>query len=201
MPKLAFLVSLSFGIVTFATPAFAEPDATDTLDAHQTVRESDTSRSHLGVTAALGSPLGELGVEYTRVLHPNLELGVGVGLANMLTFVDMPTTPSPQAAIMPRARLPIGPAVLTLGAGLSAGRYTTYTGAGRYGEIQDQTTALWTNVEAGAEVHTHGWFARLYGGMGFIVAHGDVTHGDGSSSMDVADRSLPYVGLSVGRAF
>src|ERR1041385_5730671 len=66
--------------------------------------------SRVGATVGLFTPTGDLGVEYTQVLHPNVEIGVGAGVGLVRV--------GPQVSVMPRLRTNLGPFSLTGGAGL-----------------------------------------------------------------------------------
>jgi len=201
MRSLPLTLVLAFALLVAVTTS-ALADGTDATPAPTARKQTD--RSHLGLTVGLATPTGELGAEYTLVVMPNLEIGFGVGLADMIPLGGESLSPDPQAAIMPRFRYALGPTVLTAGVGLSGGRYTTYLSpfASTPGHAIDEVTnALWANGEAGVEYHLHGMFARAYLGAGKVIAHSEIKHYDGGTNMNLVDDALPYVGLTVGHTF
>ena len=191
-------------LVSSTTSARADGEPVTDSGADTTAARKGTDRSHLGATLGLGTPVGEVGLEYTLVPTRHLEIGFAVGLADMIPLGDAPFTPDPQAAVMPRFRYPFGPVVATAGAGLSAGHYTVYYSpfSGSPGDwIDYETDALWANAEAGLELHLRGFVTRAYLGYGKVIAHSEVKHGHGERDMTLPDGSLPYLGLSLGHSF
>lgn len=171
--------------------------------------------SRVSATVGLAMPEGEAGLEYAFVPHRNFEVAVGAGFANLIAS-GHDKSPLPQASIMPRGRLELGRFTLALGAGVSGGRY--HEGPFGFNDSDVETTALWANGEASAQVAiADGWSAGLRLGVGKMVAHttvrdlnmGGVATQD-CSKMTVAggpectpafDDAIPYLGLTVGRSF
>jgi len=171
--------------------------------------------SRASATVGVAMPEGEVGLEYAYVAHPNFEIAVGAGLANMIASGHQ-QDPLPQASIMPRGRLELGRFTLALGAGVSGGRY--HEGPFAFNDNDFETTALWANGEASANVAiADGWSAGLRFGVGKMIAHtavhdlnsgGAVTQdcsvmtlaGGPECTPDFGD-AMPYFGLSAGRTF
>jgi hypothetical protein len=122
-----------------------------------------------------------------------LEIGVGFGVASLI-HAGTRAEASPQGAIMPRYRFPVGPVRFTLGAGVSGGGVAINNA---------KTTALWLNGEAGADYFLpNGLFVGGYLGYGKVIAHGDVTDSDSNTPvMSLDEDALPYLGLRFGYAF
>ncbi len=144
--------------------------------------------SRIGATLGLFTPTGELALEYTQVLHENFEVGVGVG-AGLVRV-------GPQVSVMPRLRVRRGSLVLSLGAGLSAGRYNNISA------FQDASAphilSLFGNVEGGLQITSQrGPFVRGFVGAGRIVAHGNYDQTDPAQRAELEDV-IPYGGLTVG---
>jgi len=175
--RTSFFVLTTAIVSCLASHAYADPEPHDRRD-----------DSRIGATVGLFTPTGELGVEYTQALHPNFELGVGVGYGIVRT--------GPQLSLMPRARLRRGPATLSLGAGLSIGEYN---GESPFADPVPNIQALFGNAEAGLQV-TSKWgpFARVFAGAGKIVAHAAY---ESSEQADQGKDVIPYGGLTVGWAF
>jgi len=175
-----------FALVMMLTPALAHADD-----------------SRVTATVGVATPLGEAGIEYAYVVSPHLEVAVGGGLGNLIKPGDRESSPLPQVAIMPRLRQRLGPTTLTLGAGLSGGRY--HEGPFAFNDNDFVTTALWGNIEAGVQVpFGDHWLAGAYVGGGYVLAHSairDLNLMEDASGNFPMDRSLPYVGLSLGRSF
>jgi hypothetical protein len=145
-------------------------------------------RSRFGLSAGLLTPTGELGAEYTWVANQHLELGLGAGVGGGW---------QPQVAIMPRVRMSSGHATYSLGAGLSAGRYSDYSGDFGF-EYTHRTPVLWANAEAGAQrTWDDGIFARVAVGVAVAAAHGETTS-SGDMSHTFSEYVLPYFGVTVG---
>jgi hypothetical protein len=171
--------------------------------------------SRASATVGLAMPEGEVGLEYAYVPHPNFELAVGAGFANMIGS-GHDQDPLPQASIMPRARYGVGRVTLALGAGVSGGRF--HDGPFGFNDTDLETTALWLNTEASANVAiADGWSAGLRFGLGKMVAHTTVrdlnrggaptqdcsqmTVAGGTECTPAFDDVMPYLGVMVGRSF
>ncbi|HTL84011.1 MAG TPA: hypothetical protein VL856_02430 [Acidimicrobiia bacterium] len=184
-------------LLSFAGVAQAQPS--DVQSTGRTLRRVEVSG-----TAGVATPLGMFGIEGTYVVHRNLEVGLGVGLANVINIGDT-GAPDPQLAIMPRFRIPVGSFTFTLGAGLSGGPYTVASSPFADGPYEEKTSAaLWLNGEAGAEYFlNNGMFFGAYLGGGKVIAHARVNDPDGNATMNplVGADALPYLGLRVGHSF
>ena len=171
--------------------------------------------SRASMTVGVAMPEGEAGLEYAYVPHPNFEIAVGAGLANLIASGHQ-QDPLPQASIMPRGRLELGRFTLALGAGVSGGRY--HEGPFAFNDNDFETTALWANSEASASVAiADGWSAGLRFGVGKMVAHtavrdlnsggamaqdcSVVTMASGPACAPDFSGVMPYFGLSAGRTF
>jgi hypothetical protein len=159
-------------------------------------------------------PEGEVGVEYAFAPRPHFEIGVSGGLANLIAS-GHERSPLPQVAIMPRGRFQHGRLTLTLGAGLSEGRY--HEGPFAFNESDFLTRALWLNGEGAAQVAiANGWSAGLRVGAGRMIAHSkvqDLAHGGltqdcsqvtmagGNDCTPKWDDALPYLGITAGKSF
>ena len=170
-------------------------------------------RSRVSGAVGLAMPEGELGVEYAFVPSPHFEIAVGAGVANLIGS-GKEQSPLPQVSVMPRGRLELGRVTLAAGLGLSGGRY--HQGPFRFDDDDFVTTALWANAEGGVAVAiADGWTAGVRIGVGKIVVHTaveDLNQGRetmscaqvtpaGGASCTPSFGALPYVGLTVGRAF
>ncbi|MEP6861076.1 MAG: hypothetical protein ABJE66_10670 [Deltaproteobacteria bacterium] len=175
MPRVV-VVSALLSVAT-ATVAGADPLASDRRD-----------DSRIGATVGLFTPTGELGVEYTRVFHPNFELGLGAGVGLVRV--------GPQASVMPRLRVRRGPFTLSGGAGLSVGRFNNISAFAD--ENAPRVLSLFANGEVGFAISsTRGPFVRGFLGAGKIVAHEQVTDAYRSELKDV----IPYGGITFGWTF
>lgn len=172
------LFVLTTAIVTFlASHAHADPQPFDRRDG-----------SRIGAGVGLFTPTGELGLEYTQALHPNLEVGVGAGVGLVRT--------GPQLAVMPRLRTRRGAFTLSLGTGLSVGRFNNISPFAD--EQAPHVLSVFANGEAGLQVTSkRGPFARVYAGAGKIVAHEAVEPEYRDELKDV----IPYGGVTVGWVF
>lgn len=152
------------------------------------------AHSRLTGTMGLFTPVGEVGIEYTQMIAPFFELGVGAGLG----------LSGPQVAIMPRMRAGEGAVSMSFGAGFSGGAYhDLYLGLCIVGDsCRDttvKTTVLWANAEAGIQwTSREGVAVRLYGGGGRVLTHGTCHNGDCDG---VNGTMLPYGGLALGHTF
>jgi hypothetical protein len=147
--------------------------------------------SHIGATLGLFTPTGELGVEYSQALHPNLELDVGAGVGLVRV--------GPQFSVMPRARIRRGPVTLLAGAGLSVGKFNNISAFAE--DNAPQIKSLFGNVEGGLQVAIRqGVFARFSLGAGKILAHEDYMPKNDMERNEVKDV-IPYGGLTVGYLF
>ena len=171
------LVVVVVSVLFTASIALADPQPTDRRD-----------NSRIGATVGLFTPTGELGLEYTEVLHPNFELGLGAGVGLVRV--------GPQASVMPRLRLRRGPFTLTGGAGLSVGRFNNVSAFAD--ENAPHVLSLFANGEVGLEIASmRGPFVRGFLGAGKIVAHEQVTDAYQAELKDV----LPYGGVTFGWTF
>ncbi len=157
-------------------------------------------RFELGATVGLGTPVGELGVEGAVVLHPDLEIGLGVGAANLVWGGGGGA--QPQVAVMPRIRLPVGEHVrLTLGVGLSGGTYSDAASPFSGQPFAARGNALWVNSEVGVKYVQHDTYLGAYVGLGRVIAHGDIKDSEGNSLSSIPDDEWPSFGIRAGRAF
>jgi hypothetical protein len=181
------VISLAVLYVSSSAVAHAQPD--------------DSERSHASVNVGIATPVGQVGIEGTYVAHRNVEVSVGVGLANVINVGDT-GSPDPQAAIMPRFRLPLGPVRLGVGVGVSAGAYTVAASPFDSDAYAAKMTAsLWLNSEAGIEYSLRGLVAGAFFGYGKIISHTKATDAHGATLMSVPDDALPYLGLRIGHTF
>ena len=170
------------GLVVFisaatASLASADPEPTDRRD-----------DSRIGATVGLFTPTGELGLEYTQSVHPNLEVGFGAGLGLVRV--------GPQASVMPRLRMRRGPITLSGGAGLSVGRFNNVSAFAD--ENAPRVLSLFANGEVGLQISAKsGLFVRGFLGAGKIVAHEQVTDAYRAELKD----TIPYGGITFGWLF
>jgi hypothetical protein len=173
---IVVVVSVILAVATTAV-AVADPQPTDRRD-----------DSRVGATVGLFTPTGELGLEYTQCLHPNFEIGVGVGVGLVRV--------GPQASVMPRLRVNRGPFTLTGGAGLSVGRFNNISAFAD--ESAPRIVSLFANGEVGLQItSTRGPFVRGFLGAGKIVAHQQVADAYRDELKDV----IPYGGVTFGWTF
>jgi hypothetical protein len=143
----------------------------------------------------LGTPLGWAGGEIEQTLTSFLAISGGVGMGSA----------GPQVALMPRLRLGNLYTVVTLGAGVSYGKYRWDDGCSPDCSPTVRTgTVTWGNLEAGIEHRLRSGFSvRYFAGYGHVIA-GQLTCTTGTFC-DVEDqndgRSLFYLGAAVGWAF
>jgi hypothetical protein len=160
-----------------ATVAFADPQPVDHRD-----------DSRIGATLGLFTPTGELGLEYTQALHPNLELGLGAGVGLVRV--------GGQASVMPRLRVRRGAFTLSGGAGLSLGRFNNVSAFAD--ENAPRVLSLFANGEVGLQITSKsGPFVRGFLGAGKIVAHEQVAAEYQAELKDV----IPYGGVTFGWMF
>jgi len=149
---------------------------------------ADPEPSRIGATVGLFTPVGELGVEYTQVFHPNFEVGFGTGVGLVRV--------GPQASVMPRLRMRRGPITLSAGAGLSVGRFNNISAFAD--ENAPHVLSLFANGEVGLEISgKSGPFVRGFLGGGKIVAHEHVADAYQAELKD----GLPYGGITFGWKF
>ena len=194
MNKIA--IATFVALLSIATVAGADP-----ADDSVTPKVSVPKRFLVDGTVGLGTPVGQLGIEGAFVAHRNLEIGVGFGYGNIINLGDT-GKPNAQLAVMPRFRLPLGPVRITLGAGLSGGRYTVGASPFSGEPYLAKTTALWLNGELGADYELDNglWFGA-YVGAGKVIAHTDAKDAHGATLMSLPDSSLPSLGVRVGYSF
>ncbi len=192
MKTTSVLVMASLSLLLIPAAARAEgPSATTT-----TVEAGPSyAKNRIGGTIGFWTPVGELGAEYTYVAAPSLEVGFGVGLGFS----------GPQAAVTPRLRAGSEHVTLTIGPGLSAGRFEVedYFCFDETDCMDAHTTALWGNLEAGLTVTaSNGAFLRAFGGVGRILSNTGCVGGDDVTCDDVdVGTTLPFAGLTVGKAY
>lgn len=190
------LVSLSTLLVTRIAIA----------DSDLKTEQLEDRRDHSAVSMNVGlfTPTGSLGAEYTQVLHPNVELGVGAGLGYLAAAaLDGDYHVRPEVSVMPRVRVRYGALRLAVGAGLSAGSYQDEPSPFDDGGWHDQASlVMWANGEGVAQLISRtGWFGAARLGGSYLVAHstmrtsGDATH----MPTDAQGAAYPYLGLSFGR--
>jgi hypothetical protein len=185
-------VSVVLSSVLLATGvAHAGPPGKTLPDDEYVAREVHRDRHRVGGTLGMWTPIGELGVNYTYLTR-RVEIDVGVGYAFS----------GPQAAVMPRFRFGDDGLSLTLGAGLSVGRYKDGEACASFDGCDPipETVAVWSNVEAGLVITTDtGTFVRIFGGGGQIVA--DTGCDAAPEDCEGLESALPYFGITVGKAF
>jgi hypothetical protein len=177
-------------VVVVFVPALASADPQSTLS-----ESADWgARSRLAVSLGLFTPTGELGLEYTHVVLPHLEVGAGAGIG----FTG------PQASITPRLRAGAGLFSMTFGAGISGGSYDepelfsfcVTAGDHLCPDNRIKALALWANFEMGLQFTSRSGMAwRVYGGIGTAVAHGACSRGNCAR---IDDMNIPYLGISFG---
>src|SRR5262245_19440280 len=176
MKSMLSLLSLAFVSLAASSVAHADPQPLDRRD-----------DSRIGATVGLFTPTGELGVEYTQALHPNVELGVGAGVGIVRV--------GPQLSVMPRLRKRLGPITLSLGTGLSVGRYNNISPFAD--ENATHILSLFGNAEGGVQITSQqGPFARVFAGAGKIVAHGAYRENVPEERAEL-DDVIPYGGVTV----
>ncbi len=178
----AFLVT-AVTLLATSTAAHADPEPT--------TPSNRADHARLGVTVGFFTPTGELGIEYTQVLHPNVEVSVGAGVGLVRI--------GPQLSVMPRLRKSFGPVTLSIGTGLSAGRYNNISPFAE--DDAPRIPSLFANAEAGVQITSRrGPFARVFGGAGKVIAHGAYDTRDQAQRRELSEV-LPYGGVTVGTAF
>ncbi len=144
--------------------------------------------------AGLGTPVGLVGAEVEETLLPNLSLsgGVGWGAAN-----------APQGAAMLRWLGGSQWSKLTVGAGISGGRYK-WTDWACFDDTcaTKSGTVAWGNVEIGGELRfPRGFALRYFAGYGHIIA-GDLVCDPPATSCGPYYQNdgynLIYTGVGVG---
>jgi len=183
MRTSVLLTTAAISLFTSAL-AYAEPDSLSPPDRRD--------HSRVGATIGLFTPNGELGVEYAQALHPNAEIAVAAGYGAVVRV-------GPQFSIMPRFHVRRGPVSLSLGAGLSAGKYNNISPFAD--ENAPEIPTLFGNAEAGLQYGMkRGPFARVFLGVGKGLAHdlkGVPDHQMDEVRMEI-DDAIPYAGLTVG---
>jgi len=164
-------------VLSLSAAAYADPESADRRDG-----------SRIGATVGLFTPVGELGVEYTQVFHPNFEVGFGAGVGLVRV--------GPQASVMPRLRMRRGPITLSAGAGLSVGRFNNISAFAD--ENAPHVLSLFANGEVGLEISAKsGPFVRGFLGGGKIVAHEAVA----DAYQSELKSGFPYGGITFGWTF
>lgn len=147
---------------------------------------------HLGV----GTPYGLAGVAFDAriVSWFAIEAGAGGSARNGAQF-----------GVMPRLRIPVHNGALTLGSGVSTGRYSdepllevslAYNDDEWGWYVWDR--AVWSNTEAGIEVPMSGMVSlRAYGGFAAVLNEPDRCE---PSDLECGGSAsgLPYIGVSFG---
>jgi hypothetical protein len=148
---------------------------------------ASADRSSLTATLGLFTPVGELGAEYTYEPRPEVEIGIGGGVA----FSGF------QAAVMPRARFGDDHGAITLGVGASIGNYKEEQLFCFEDDCSDTTaTTVWGNGEAALElISWHGTVARFFLGAGRIMSASSC---EGPDCGSLEGDWLGYAGMSIG---
>lgn len=147
----------------------------------------------------LGTPVGSVGVEMEQMVLPNwsLSAGAGWGAANAL-----------QGAAMVRWLVGSPQGKLTIGAGISGGKYQWtdfFCIDCEDGPVTKSGTVAWANLEVGSEIRlSSGLALRFFGGYGHIIAGNLVCDPPATSCgpyYQDAGYDLIYLGGGVGYAF
>lgn len=145
--------------------------------------------SRVGATIGLFTPNGELSVEYAQAIYKYAEVSVGAGYGLWVRV-------GPQASIMPRLRMRFGSATLSVGTGISVGRFNNISAFSR--EDAPEIPTLWSNTEAALQLTTRGGlYVRGALGVGVQLAHGSYHPHDAEIDMTTDDH-IPYGYLGVG---
>lgn len=169
----------------------------------------DPKRALSGVIG-FGTPVGGLGVEGSYRIRPDLELSVGLGLGLAAAISKaMPI----QLAVMPRYRIGNPRNALTLGLGMSGGKYGDVLVLGCESQedfvqcnTHDARYTLWANAEIGGEhVGPSGFTVRYFVGYGRILAQGahDCTYLNQPTDNcpGPVAANMPYLGVALGQLF
>ncbi len=191
------LVKLTIGIgvllVSLGSGARASPSEGGATDPR-------VDHSRLVAIVGLATPVGELGIEGAYVVEPRLEVAAGLGAASLLSGNDS-GSPHLQLAVMPRYRLRLGRARVTLGVGVSGGEYVVASSPFSGDRFVAKTRALWLNGEVGVQyVVGGGVFTGIQLGYGAVIAHGEVRDPDNRPT-SLRDDMLPSLSVAVGYAF
>lgn len=153
-----------------------------------------------------GTPVGLWGLETVFRLRPSLELSAGVGLGGSASGSASNTSVKQvlQWAVMPRWLFGSQNNPLTLGAGLSGGRYGGYQIFGEGLDCPDEGPcryvtpySLWLNVEIGGERWMSVGFAFRY----FLGFAAGATLNPFGLSVYRQPLAIPYAGVGFGWAF
>jgi hypothetical protein len=153
------------------------------------VKPSTAEPADLEVGVVLGAftPIGGYGIEAQLGFAPWFALGIGVG--------DEPWG-SPQAGIMPRARIPFGSHIVYAGVGGSWGHFRSpewrFCVFGPCGPRDADGQAEYVTGEVGFEEHTDHLFAR-----GFLGGK-TITNYDELCPSERCDRYFLYGGVTAG---
>jgi hypothetical protein len=149
--------------------------------------------------AGLGTPVGGIGLEaLARWSLVELAAGLGVGLGVGAAAHGVTLAEKLQWALMPRLRL-WGPwPALTLGVGVSWGRYAEVGVDSEQDCPQCIADVVWLNAEVGGELWTTSGFAlRCFLGFARSVRATPTTSGSYIGN----HYTIPYTGAGVGYAF
>lgn len=177
---------LAFVVIALASGRAAADDATP----------FESKPTAIYAVLGVGTPVGFIGAELEQTLAPYLSAsgGLGWGLSG------------PQAAAMLHFLAGGQRSKLTLGAGVSGGKYSWTEFCIDCGELGTKAgTVGWGNVEIGGEHRFWNGFAlRYFGGYGRIIAGDlvcDPSTGNCGTYHQDDGREIVYTGLALGGAF
>lgn len=175
--------------------ALASPPAAAADDASPFEAKSTAVYAILGV----GTPVGFMGAEIEQTVLPNWSLSAGLGWGHAM---------APQASAMMRWMGGGQRSKVTIGAGVSGGKYTwTEYFCIDCDQVEHKSgTVAWGNVEVGGEHRFWNGFAiRYFGGYGRIVAgnYGCDPPDDVTCQTYYKDDgiNIVYTGIGLGGAF